>query len=77
MAEPTALLHRYAGVMLAERVTIGIAAALAPGPLLTAFGIDPSEDSPTLRYFARLFGRTRSAWPRWRPSMPPPRSSTP
>ena len=56
MAESTALLRRYAGVMLAERVTIGAAAALAPGSLLNAFGIDSAEDSPTLRYFARLFG---------------------
>jgi len=48
-------LTRYAGVMLAERVGVGAAAGLAPGALLTAFGIDESEDSPTLRYFARLF----------------------
>jgi hypothetical protein len=48
-------LTRYAGVMLAERVGVGAAAGLAPGALLTAFGIDASEDSPTLRYFARLF----------------------
>lgn len=48
-------LTRYAGAMLAERVAVGAAAGLAPGALLTAFGIDESEDSPTLRYFARLF----------------------
>jgi hypothetical protein len=41
--------------MLAERVGVGAAAGLAPGALLKGFGIDPSEDSPTLRYFARLF----------------------
>ena len=45
----------YAGAMLAERVGVGVAAGLAPGALLRAFGIDESEDSPTLRYFARLF----------------------
>jgi hypothetical protein len=45
----------YAGAMLAERVGVGAAAGLAPGALLKAFGIDESEDSPTLRYFARLF----------------------
>lgn len=48
-------LTRYAGAMLAERVGVGAAAGLTPGALLTAFGIDESEDSPTLRYFARLF----------------------
>jgi hypothetical protein len=48
-------LTRYAGVMLAERVGVGAAAGLAPGALLKAFGIEESEDSPTLRYFARLF----------------------
>lgn len=48
-------LTRYAGVMLAERVGVGVAAGAAPGALLKAFGIDPAEDSPTLRYFARLF----------------------
>lgn len=42
--------------MLVERVGVGAAAALAPGALLPAFGIDSTEDSPTLRYFARLFG---------------------
>ena len=45
----------YAGAMLAERIGVGAAAGLAPGALLKAFGIDDSEDSPTLRYFARLF----------------------
>lgn len=45
----------YAGAMLTERVAVGAAAGLAPGALLKAFGIDESEDSPTLRYFARLF----------------------
>lgn len=45
----------YARIMLLERVGVGLAAGLAPGALLTAFGIDPEEDSPTLRYFARLF----------------------
>lgn len=45
----------YAGAMLAERVGVGAAAGLAPAALLKAFGIDESEDSPTLRYFARLF----------------------
>ena len=45
----------YAAAMLAERVGVGAAAGLAPGALLKAFGIDESEDSPTLRYFARLF----------------------
>ena len=49
-------LRRYTAAMLAERVLVGGAAALAPGALLQGFGIDPSEDSPTLRYFARLFG---------------------
>ena len=49
-------LRRYTAAMLAERVLVGGAAALAPGALLQSFGIDPSEDSPTLRYFARLFG---------------------
>jgi hypothetical protein len=48
-------LSGYAGAMLAERVGVGAAAGLAPGALLKAFGIDESEDSPTLRYFARLF----------------------
>ena len=48
-------LTRYAGAMLIERVGVGAAAGIAPGPLLKAFGIDASEDSPTLRYFARLF----------------------
>lgn len=48
-------LTKYAGAMLAERVGVGAAAGLAPGALLKGFGIDPSEDSPTLRYFARLF----------------------
>lgn len=48
-------LRRYAGVMLAERVGIGAAAAVAPGALLQAFGIADDEDSPTMRYFARLF----------------------
>ncbi|MFM9135939.1 MAG: DUF4267 domain-containing protein [bacterium] len=56
MPQSSPLLRRYAGIMLAERVTIGAAAALAPGPLLAAFGIADDEDSPTLRYFARLFG---------------------
>lgn len=56
MPQSSPLLRRYAGVMLAERVTIGAAATLAPGPLLAAFGIAADEDSPTLRYFARLFG---------------------
>jgi hypothetical protein len=46
---------RYAAAMLTERVGVGLAAGLAPGALLHAFGIDPEEDSPTLRYFARLF----------------------
>lgn len=49
-------LRRYTAAMLAERVLVGGAAALAPGALIQGFGIDPSEDSPTLRYFARLFG---------------------
>lgn len=49
-------LSRYTAAMLSERVLVGGAAALAPGGLLQAFGIDESEDSPTLRYFARLFG---------------------
>ena len=48
-------LTRYAAAMLVERVGVGAAAGLAPGALLKAFGIDASEDSPTLRYFARLF----------------------
>jgi hypothetical protein len=48
-------LSGYAGAMLAERVGVGVAAGLAPGALLKSFGIDESEDSPTLRYFARLF----------------------
>ena len=56
MSQAQPLLRRYAAVMMAERVAIGGAAALAPGALLTAFGIDGDEDSPTLRYFARLFG---------------------
>lgn len=51
-----AALRRYTGALLAERVLVGGAAALAPGALLKGFGIDESEDSPTLRYFARLFG---------------------
>jgi len=42
--------------MLIERVAVGGAAAVVPGALLRAFGIDQAEDSPTLRYFARLFG---------------------
>jgi hypothetical protein len=45
----------YAAAMLVERVGVGVAAGVAPGALLKAFGIDPQEDSPTLRYFARLF----------------------
>lgn len=45
----------YARTMLIERVSVGLAAGIAPGVLLRAFGIDSSEDSPTLRYFARLF----------------------
>ena len=48
-------LTRYAGAMLAERVGVGAAAGLAPGALLKSFGISAEEDSPTLRYFARLF----------------------
>ena len=48
-------LSRYAAAMLAERVGVGLAAGIAPGALLQAFGIDEQEDSPTLRYFARLF----------------------
>ena len=48
-------LTRYAGAMLAERVGVGAAAGLAPGALLKSFGISEDEDSPTLRYFARLF----------------------
>lgn len=48
-------MSRYAALMLAERVGVGAAAGLAPGALLKAFGIDENEDSPTLRYFARLF----------------------
>lgn len=51
-----AALTRYSAIMLGERVLVGGAAALAPGVLLQAFGIDATEDSPTLRYFARLFG---------------------
>jgi hypothetical protein len=47
--------QRYAAVMLAERVGVGAAAGLAPGALLKSFGISADEDSPTLRYFARLF----------------------
>jgi len=49
-------LSRYAAAMLIERVAVGGAAAVVPGALLRAFGIDQAEDSPTLRYFARLFG---------------------
>jgi hypothetical protein len=45
----------YAAVMLAERVGVGLAAGIAPGALLKSFGISEDEDSPTLRYFARLF----------------------
>ena len=48
-------LNGYAAAMLAERVGVGAAAGLAPSALLKAFGIDEAEDSPTLRYFARLF----------------------
>jgi hypothetical protein len=48
-------ISRYAAVMLAERVGVGLAAGIAPGALLKAFGISEDEDSPTLRYFARLF----------------------
>ena len=48
-------LNGYAAAMLAERVGVGAAAGLAPGALLKGFGIDEAEDSPTLRYFARLF----------------------
>ena len=48
-------LNRYAGVMLAERVGVGLAAGAAPGALLKACGISAEEDSPTLRYCARLF----------------------
>ena len=47
--------QRYAAIMLAERVGVGAAAGLAPGVLLKSFGISNEEDSPTLRYFARLF----------------------
>ena len=50
------LLSRWAGVMLVERVSVGAAAALAPAQMMSTFGIDESEDSPTLRYFARRFG---------------------
>jgi hypothetical protein len=46
---------KYAAVMLVERVGVGLAAGIAPGALLKAFGISEEEDSPTLRYFARLF----------------------
>ena len=56
MPESSPLLRSYTAAMMTERIAIGGAAALAPGALLTAFGIDASEDSPTLRYFARLFG---------------------
>ena len=47
--------QRYAAIMLAERVGVGAAAGLAPGVLLKSFGISNEEDSPTMRYFARLF----------------------
>ena len=33
-----------------------MAVLAASGPLLAAFGVAADEDSPTLRYFARLFG---------------------
>jgi len=51
-----ATLTRCTAAMLSERMIVAGAAALAPGALLRAFGIDADEDSPTLRYFARLFG---------------------
>lgn len=47
--------QKYAAIMLAERVGVGAAAGLAPGALLKSFGISTEDDSPTLRYFARLF----------------------
>lgn len=52
----SAVVRRWAAIMLAERIGVGAAAALAPGALMSTFGIEAGEDSPTLRYFARLFG---------------------
>lgn len=46
----------YTTVMTAERLLVGAAAILAPGPLLTSFGAPAELDTPALRYTARLFG---------------------
>lgn len=52
----SAALRNYAAAMLVERVAVGAVAFAAPGALLSGFGLGAEQDSPALRYFARLFG---------------------
>lgn len=46
----------YTTAMVAERLLVGAAAIVAPGPLLTGFGAPAEMDNPGLRYTTRLFG---------------------
>ena len=45
-----------AGTIAAGRIAIGAAALLAPGPTSRLLGFPASQDSPTARLMARLFG---------------------
>lgn len=48
--------NTYATVMTAERVLVGAAALIAPGPLLASFGVDLEFNTPAVRYTTRLMG---------------------
>ena len=48
--------ERFATAMVVERIAVGAAAIVAPGPLLTGFGAPADADTPALRYTTRLFG---------------------
>ena len=48
--------EKFATAMVVERIVVGAAAIVAPGPLLTGFGAPADADTPALRYTTRLFG---------------------
>jgi hypothetical protein len=51
----------YTTVMTAERLLVGAFALIAPGPLLTTFGVAPEFNTAAVRYATRLFGVRNAA----------------
>ena len=48
--------EKFATAMVVERIVVGGAAIIAPGPMLKGFGAPADADTPALRYTTRLFG---------------------